>query len=185
MSWLVWGRASLLMLCTGSLLLMGCSTPATTNAPASAPPTAAPSPAPLPAPPAPTAWSGRMSLTVQQDHSQQTHIHISFELEGNAEAGQLQVEGPFGSAAIVLRWRPGQAVLSQGEKSYRFPSLADLIQRSIGTDLPVEAVFAWLRNETVEVPGWQVESKPSQGGPLVARRYEPWPRLELRMVLQP
>ena len=63
--------------------------------------------------------------------------------------------------------------------------LADLIQRSIGTDLPIEAVFAWLRNETVEVPGWQVESKPSQGGPLVARRYEPWPRLELRMVLQP
>ena len=47
------------------------------------------------------------------------------------------------------------------------------------------SVFAWLRNETVEVPGWQVESKPSQGGPLVARRYEPWPRLELRMVLQP
>jgi outer membrane lipoprotein LolB len=126
-----------------------------------------------------------MSLTVQQDYAQQTHFHISFELEGNAETGQLQVEGPFGTAAIVLRWRPGQAVLSQGEKSYRFPSLADLIQRSIGTDLPIEAVFAWLRNENVEVPGWQVESKPSQGGPLVARRYEPWPRLELRMVLQP
>ena len=35
------------------------------------------------------------------------------------------------------------------------------------------SVFAWLRNETVHVPGWQVESKPSQGGPLVARRYAP------------
>jgi outer membrane lipoprotein LolB len=139
----------------------------------------------MPTPPVPTAWSGRLSLSIQKDFSQQTHIHIAFELEGNAEEGQLQIEGPFGTAAILLRWRPGQAVLSQGERSYRFASLADLIQRSIGTDLPIEAVFAWLRNETVDVPGWQVESKPSQGGPLVARRYEPWPRLELRMVLQP
>jgi outer membrane lipoprotein LolB len=176
------GRASLMVLCMSGLLLQACSTTAPTSATV---PAAAAITAPIPTPPAPTAWSGRMSLSIQKDYSQQTHIHIAFDLEGNAEEGQLQVEGPFGTAAILLRWRPGQAVLSQGEKSYRFPSLADLIQRSIGTDLPIAAVFAWLRKESVEVPGWQVESKPSQGGPLVARRYEPWPRLELRVVLQP
>lgn len=176
------GRASLMVLGMSCWLLQGCSTTAPT--PETAPP-AAPSTSPISMPPAPTAWSGRMSLSIQKDFSQQTHIHIAFDLEGNAQAGQLQVEGPFGTAAILLQWRAGQAVLSQGEKSYRFPSLADLIQRSIGTDLPIEAVFAWLRNEAVEVPGWQVESRPHQGGPLVARRYEPWPRLELRVVLQP
>lgn len=152
------------------------------------PPTPHRAPEPAPAastpPVAATSWAGRMSLTVQKDFNQPTHFHISFELEGNAQEGQLQVEGPFGTAAIVLRWRPGQAVLSQGERSFRFASLADLVQRSIGTDLPIEAVFAWLRNESVDVPGWQVESTPSQGGPLVARRYDPWPRLELRVVLQ-
>jgi outer membrane lipoprotein LolB len=177
----LWGRASLMAWCASCMLLIGCSTPATVTPP----PAPASASTPMPTPPVPTAWSGRLSLSIQKDFSQQTHIHIAFELEGNAEEGQLQVEGPFGTAAILLRWRPGQAVLSQGERSYRFASLADLIQRSIGTDLPIEAVFAWLRNETVDVPGWQVESKPSQGGPLVARRYEPWPRLELRMVLQP
>jgi outer membrane lipoprotein LolB len=165
-----------------SVLLAGCSTPPARPAPpAPAVATQAPAAEPVPL----TAWAGRMSLTIEKDFSQKTHIHIAFELEGNAQEGQLQVEGPFGTAAILLRWRPGLAVLSQGDRSYRFPSLADLIQRSIGTDLPIEAVFAWLRNETVHVPGWQVESKPSQGGPLVARRYEPWPRLELRVVLQP
>jgi outer membrane lipoprotein LolB len=181
------GRAWLLAWCAACALLTACSTP--TPVPPSPPLPSTPSAPPtttVPVPvPVPTAWSGRLSLSIQKDFSQQTHIHIAFELEGNAEEGQLQVEGPFGTAAIVLRWRPGQAILSQGERSYRFASLPDLIQRSIGTDLPIEAVFAWLRNESVEVPGWQVESKPSQGGPLVARRYEPWPRLELRVVLQP
>ncbi len=176
-------RAHLLALSAASLWLGGCAS-------VSPPPqTAKDAPAAVQAPAAepvvPTTWAGRLSLTIEKDFSQKTHIHIAFELEGNAQEGQLQVEGPFGTAAILLRWRPGLAVLSQGDRSYRFASLADLIQRSIGTDLPIEAVFAWLRNETVHVPGWDVESKPSQGGPLVARRYEPWPRLELRVVLQP
>ena len=183
MSVALWGRAGLLVGCAVCALLTACSTPA--PAPPSPALTTVPITSPAPSAPEPTAWSGRLSQSIQKDFSQQTHIHIAFELEGNAEEGQLQVEGPFGTAAIVLRWRPGQAILSQGERNYRFASLADLIQRSIGTDLPIEAVFAWLRNETVEVPGWQVESKPSQGGPLVARRYDPWPRLELRVVLQP
>lgn len=176
-----WGvHTRLWLLCAG---LWGGLTACTTVPSPPTPAAVAPLNAAQPA--IPTAWAGRLSLTIEKAHAQFTHIHIVFELEGDAQEGQLQVEGPFGTAAILLRWQPGQAVLSQGERSYRFPSLAELIRRSIDTDLPIEAVFAWLRNETVAVPGWQVESVPSQGGPLVARRYEPWPRLELRVALQP
>ena len=124
------GRAWLLAWCAACALLTACSTP--TPTPPSPPLQSTPGTPPTPTVPvpAPTAWSGRLSLSIQKDFSQQTHIHIAFELEGNADEGQLQVEGPFGTAAIVLRWRPGQAILSQGERSYRFASLPDLVSWS-------------------------------------------------------
>ncbi len=56
--------------------------------------------------------SGRMALQVHTEPPQT--VSASFELAGNAQAGELRIHSPLGQSLARLVWRPGQALLVEG-----------------------------------------------------------------------
>jgi outer membrane lipoprotein LolB len=52
-----------------------------------------------------------------------------------------------------------------------------------GTDLPVASLFAWLRGQAEEAPGWQVDLKELPAGRLQARHIEEV-QAELKIILE-
>lgn len=126
---------------------------------------------------------GRLFLRVDSDPPTITQADIS--LQGNAQAGQLTLYGPLGITQGRLRWSPGEAVWSRGQEQLRFSSLDALLTQTLGTALPVPAVFAWLEGRAIALDGWDLVSLPSPEQPLVARRRHPAPTLELRLRLAP
>lgn len=126
---------------------------------------------------------GRLFLRVDTQPPSITQAEIS--LQGTPEAGQLTLFGPLGITQGLLRWRPGEAVWTRGEEERRFASLDNLLTQTLGTSLPVPAVFAWIEGRPVSLDGWELLSLPSAQHPLVARRLRPEPTLELRLRLTP
>lgn len=140
-------------------------------------------PAPrLSADPANGAWSGRLSLLVDDASAQS--FNAGFELTGRPEQGQLTLLNPLGNVLARLEWSPGRAVLMDGQKQTASDSLDQLVQRLTGSALPVSALFSWLRGDAVQAPGWQADlSALQEHGRLVARRFSPMPEATLRIVL--
>ncbi|HMN21636.1 MAG TPA: lipoprotein insertase outer membrane protein LolB [Ottowia sp.] len=126
-------------------------------------------------------WSGRLGLTVESEPPQQ--LHAGFELEGDPQAGRLDLYTPLGSTLAALRWSPGTAVLSQGGQQHDYESLDALAGAATGTALPVRALFAWLRGVPEAVDGWQVDLSQRASGRLRAWRVTPPPGAELRVIL--
>ncbi len=126
-------------------------------------------------------WSGRLGLTVASEPPQS--FSASFELSGSAEAGELSLTSPLGNTLAVMQWRPGEALLRQGEQARRYESVDALAQEVTGTPLPVRALFGWLRGQPQSVPGWQADLSRLPEGRLSAQRQMPLPTAELRVVL--
>ena len=167
-------------------LLTGCATPG----PGSPPPTltaisvtnATPA-AQLPAPaPVPRHFEGRLSVTVQSEPMQYTSA--DFELDGDAESGEMKFYGPFGGLALVLQWEPGKAVLIEGDQRRTVPSLEWLMQRLTGASLPTPMMFDWLLGKPVTSNDWWIESRSPTSGRLRALRLQPLPRIEILIALR-
>jgi len=130
-------------------------------------------------------WSGR--LAVQIDSEPRQSVSAAFDLRGSPERGELSLFTPLGSTAAVMSWAPGRALLrEEGRPPQDFVSLDALIDRVLGTPVPVPALFDWLRGTATAVAGWRAElSRQADGqvGRVVARRHEPAPLAELRIVL--
>lgn len=107
-----------------------------------------------------------------------------FELSGNAGAGDLRLLTPLGSTAAELRWTPTTAELIADGEVRQFDTLQSLVRVATGADLPISALFTWLRGENVSVPGWQVDLAALPQGRLIATRQAPAPVIELRIALQ-
>lgn len=142
----------------------------------------APSPAPPDGGPV-TSWSGRLALRVDSQPPQS--MAASFELAGAPQKGVLTLLTPIGTAAAVLTWAPGSATLQQGADFRSFGSLADMITEVTGTPVPVPALFDWLDGRATAAPGWEPDLSQIAQGRLVARRTQPEPRAELRVILTP
>ncbi|MFM7341834.1 MAG: lipoprotein insertase outer membrane protein LolB [Betaproteobacteria bacterium] len=108
----------------------------------------------------------------------------AFELLGDARRGQLQLSTPLGLAVAQARWGPGEAVLRSGSDLRRFASAQDLLLAATGTEVPLSALFDWLEGRPTEVLGWQPDLSGLSQGRLQARRSEPGPAVELRIVLE-
>lgn len=127
-------------------------------------------------------WRGRIALRIDSDQPQS--VSAGFELVGNAQAGELTLLTPLGTTALSLIWSKQTAVMrSNGEVRY-FNSLDSLIKQAIGTDIPVEALFAWLSGDSMDVSGWSADLSQYASGRITARRTEPSPLAELRLVLE-
>ena len=130
-------------------------------------------------------WHGRLAVRVDADlpQSQSQSFSAGFDLSGNALAGELTLYSPLGTTAATLIWSPQTAILrSNGDIRY-FESLDALIKQAVGTEIPVAALFAWLAGENQIAAGWSADLSQQPNGKITARRTEPAPPAELRLVL--
>ena len=136
-------------------------------------------------------YAGRMSLKIDAldpqalGPQQGQFLSASFELTGNAQAGQLTLISPLGSVLAVLNWTDSTAQLRANGELRSFNSLDALVLHATGAAIPVPSLFSWLAGVEAHAPGWQADLSRLSNGRLVARRLEPLPTAELRLVLEP
>ena len=135
-----------------------------------------------PAAPGVQTWSGRMALTVEGQANQS--FSAGFELKGAPAQGELSLFNPLGGTVAVLAWAPGSATLRSNGSTRQFPSLEALAEEATGAPLPVASLFDWLAGKDTAVPGWQPDLSQVAEGRLRARRTDPPPPADLRLVFE-
>lgn len=145
-----------------ALLVAGCATPPRTPAQAS--------------------WAGRLALQVQDRPGQS--FSAGFELRGSPQSGELSLLSPLGATLAVLNWRPGHATLTAQSRTSEYPSVDELVAQVAGAPIPITALFDWLRGIDTPVPGWQADLSRAGEGRIAARRVDPPPEADLRVVLE-
>jgi hypothetical protein len=80
-------------------------------------------------------------------------------------------------------WTPAGAQLSARGETRSYASLDELASQLSEHALPVEALFGWLNGRTQAIARWDVQLEPGQR--LMARRTEPLPTAELRLIWAP
>ena len=148
-----------------AVLLAGCAVPPRT-------PTA----------PGVQAWNGRLALTVEGQASQS--FSAGFELKGAPESGELTLTNPLGGTVAVLAWVPGRATLRSNGSVREFPSVEALAREATGSELPLTALFDWLAGKPTPVAGWEADVTQVAEGRLRARRTEPPPAADLRVLFE-
>lgn len=128
-------------------------------------------------------WSGR--LAVQVEDAAHQSFNAGFELEGNPDTGELTLLSPLGNIIATLGWSPGHAQLQHGTNRKESTSLQALVFELTGSDLPIAALFGWLKGEAVQAAGWQADLSAISQGRLTAMRQTPAPQTTLRVVLSP
>ncbi len=110
-------------------------------------------------------------------------LSAGFELDGHVRQGQLQLNNPLGQALAQARWTPEQAVLTAGGNTRHYANVQELMLAATGAALPLDALFDWLDGRATPVPGWAPDLSRLAQGYLQARRSEPGPVVDLRIVL--
>jgi outer membrane lipoprotein LolB len=131
----------------------------------------------------PTFWSGRIGLQIQSDPPQA--FFAGFELKGQANSGELTLISPLGSILGIMRWTPNEAVLEQGSVTRRFASADELLTQITGAAVPLSALFDWLAGIDTPTPGWVADLSKQPDGRISARKTDPAPAADLRIVLNP
>lgn len=129
-------------------------------------------------------WRGRLALRVDQ-HPEPTSFFASFELSGQAGAGELTLSTPLGTTLAQLRWNPQQALLRNNGQTRAFDSLDALATEATGTAIPIAALFEWLQGRPAAADGWSADLSQLEAGRLLARRSQPEPVAELRLIIEP
>jgi outer membrane lipoprotein LolB len=128
-------------------------------------------------------WQGRLAIKVLGTPPQA--FSADFELDGHGEAGTLALLSPLGTTVAHMQWAPGMAQLRNGSELRNFESLSALAQQATGTELPVAALFDWLRGTATPAPGWEADlSQLSEGRLQAQRQADAAPAVELRIILE-
>lgn len=131
-----------------------------------------------------TFWRGRLALRVENT-PEPTSFFASFELSGQPGAGELMLSTPLGTTLAQLRWSPQQALLRDNGQTRAFDSLDALATEATGTAIPIAALFEWLQGRPAAADGWLADLSQLEAGRLVARRSQPAPAAELRLIIEP
>ncbi len=75
------------------------------------------------------------------DGSPQDSWSASFQLQGTPSAGQLDIFSPLGSQLALLHWSPDGGLAAPGQRRNRVRLLPALIERSLGTAVPIGKLF--------------------------------------------
>ncbi len=132
-------------------------------------------------------WSGRLAVRIEAiaPDTEAHAFNAGFELSGSAQAGSLTLLTPIGSTAATIAWTPEAATLSANGTLRNFESLDALIRSTLGTEVPVLALFAWLQGENMRIAGWSADLSQRSKGRITARRQQPAPASELTLLLEP
>ena len=129
-----------------------------------------------------------------------------FELSGNASSGQLILTSPIGTTVARARWSdpvgtqgaPSRIELEADGATTRYATLEEMMQRAIGDQLPLPAMFDWLSGRpwpdapvrrsadggSFDQLGWHVDVSQLAGNQLIdAQRPLPAPVLHVRVKL--
>lgn len=131
-------------------------------------------------------WRGRLAVRVESDRaeSQAQDFAAGFELTGNAQTGELTLYTPLGTTAAAFSWSAQTALMRANGDVRSFASLDALIEQAVGTEIPVAALFAWLAGDNMRAAGWSADLSQLAEGRLTARRTDPPPVTEMRLVLE-
>lgn len=130
----------------------------------------------------PQLWRGRLALRVESEPPQS--FFAGFELSGHAGQGELRLFSPLGTTLADLRWSPQSATLSNNGETRQFESLDALATQATGTAIPIAALFQWLAGVQTGADGWSADLSQLDDGRLTARRTQPAPAAELRLILE-
>ena len=126
--------------------------------------------------------TGRLALSVQDRPDQS--FSAGFELRGQPAQGELLLLSPIGGTVAALHWRPDSAMLeTPGRAAQQFPSLDAMVEQATGAAMPIAALFDWLAGTATPVPGWEPDLTGLPDGRIRARRTQPPPEADLRVVL--
>jgi outer membrane lipoprotein LolB len=128
-------------------------------------------------------WRGRLALRVENDEN--TAFFANFELSGSPHSGELRLSNSLGTTLAQLQWDGRRALLRSNGQARAFDSLDALATEATGTSIPIAALFLWLQGQAAAADGWWVDLTQLETGRLLARRREPAPVTELRLVLEP
>lgn len=147
--------------------------------------------------PPPGALSGRLVVNVAAAADQPSRsVSGSFDLQGDADRGELRLTSPLGTLVAAARWAPGEALLLAGGEERRFDDLDSLSREALGEALPLRALPDWLRGRPwagaastpadggFEQLGWQVRTARLAEGYVEAARAAP-PAVSVRARLEP
>lgn len=126
-------------------------------------------------------WSGRLSLQVHSDPPQS--LSAAFELKGASERGELRLSTPLGTTLLTARWSPAEAMLQAENKTRRFPDIQTLLLQATGADVPLPALFSWLKGQPNQAEGWTADLTRHADGRITASRSLPAPAAQLRILL--
>ena len=126
-------------------------------------------------------WNGRISLKIQSDPPQS--FFASFELSGQAEAGELNLTTPLGGTVALIKWTPVFATLESAQGLKQFISLDELLDKTIGAAIPISALFGWLAGNLTQTQGWTANLSEYGAGRIEATRLLPEPQAQLRLIL--
>ena len=98
------------------------------------------------APPGASMVSGRLALQVQPHEGRPAQGFTgSFELVGDARAGELRLSHALGVQVAQARWQPSEVVLTTADGERRFDDVDALAREALGQPLPLRALPDWLR----------------------------------------
>lgn len=143
--------------------------------------------APLPTKPptvaTPSSWQGRLSVKVDAQPPQA--FSANFALEGSAEEGALTLTSVLGTRLAEMHWGADTATLQTPHELLRFDSVDAMVRHSVGTPLPLNALFGWLKGSAGAAPGWAVDLGDRSAGRIRAWRLAPDAAAEIKIILDP
>jgi outer membrane lipoprotein LolB len=90
--------------------------------------------------------SGRMTVRIDAIGATPARaVSAAFELSGNAQQGRLDLNTPLGTTLARARWEPGSVVVTTPQGDSQHDDLPAMTRALLGEDLPMLALFDWLR----------------------------------------
>ena len=127
-------------------------------------------------------WQGRIAVKVASTPEQA--FSANFELEGSTQVGRMELTTALGTTVARMQWNAQGAELQASGSTRAYPSLAELTLTTMGAELPVDALFLWLRGQSATSAGWQADLSQWDAGRISAQRQSPEPRVDLKILLE-
>jgi len=128
-------------------------------------------------------WEGRLSVQVAGEPPQR--ISADFFLEGTARRASLTLNSPLGTRLARMQWDATSATLEVGDQKLSFESVDAMSTHSLGSALPMQALFAWLHGRPETAPGWEIQTLDVLQGRIRARSVDRTPAVQIDLVLEP